>query len=182
MQAQVSLTTFPTPPWFLNMPKEDKFVPPWLIMAGHTVKGPLWQRESTWKSHKTFTWFKRQAMCVGLFQMVEEVRRPYVVCSVSKGAETWIPPLICHTSALLKVLIINFFKLHMPKDRYQHILLMVEHVTKLVMAVLTHSRTTNIAAQMVWEHSCFLLTVHEIYIETRDPVLKARSSNNGATL
>lgn len=76
--------------------------------------------------------------CVGLFHWCKKKSCSHcVVCSLSKGTETQIPLLTWHTHGPLEVMIIEILSLNMSEDVYLHILVMLDHFSKFVVAVLS---------------------------------------------
>lgn len=110
-----------------------------LRAQARSVAGRIHIEVGHWGFHKAFTLFKRQAMFVGLFQLVEQVCvvEHCVVCSMLKGSEVQIPYLIWHTSAPPEVLTIIFSTLDMSENGYHHFLVMVDCFINFMAAILS---------------------------------------------
>lgn len=130
----------------------------WQVVLSRARAQPVAERIHVegghWGVHRTFAWFKRQAMCVGLFQLIDQICRQCAVCSVTKESEVQVPPMTWNMSAPLEVLTVYFLTLDMLEDGHRHVLVMVDHFTKFAVAVPTRDQTAKTAAQAVWKHFC----------------------------
>lgn len=155
----------------------------WQVVLSRAQARPVAERIHVegghWGVHKTFAWFKRQAMCVGLFQMVEEVCQRCPICSVTKGSEAQVPPMIWSTKAPLEALTIDFLTLDMSDDGYRHVLVMVDHFTKFAGPCQHMTRRPRLRPKQSGSTFASLMAVLKKSIRIRVPVSRVSSSRSG---